>query len=141
MPQITLRFRGKKTLIGTFFERFSKSLLIRLIQHTSTGPGSRERDEDDGHRDVRYQLDTPKPPARRLSRSTMSLKISPEKSAKPPQFQFFPSTPKACLTVPMTPAADPSIPTGFSPQLYQAYTSNRATDFFFKQLDGKCTFM
>lgn len=55
----------------------------------------------------------------------------------PPKFQFVPSTPGACLAVPpMTPTGDPSIPTGFSPQLYQAYTSNKATDFFFKQLDG-----
>lgn len=41
----------------------------------------------------------------------------------------------------MTPAADPTIPNGFSPQLYQAYTSNRATDFFFKQLDGNYYFI
>jgi hypothetical protein len=80
----------------------------------------------------------PKPPARRLSRSTMSLKIAPDIPAKPPKFQFFPSSPTAmCMNMPMTPTADPTIPNGFSPQLYQAYTSNKATEFFFKQLEGK----
>ncbi|KAL5243304.1 hypothetical protein ACI65C_010714 [Semiaphis heraclei] len=83
------------------------------------------------------QLDVPKPPARRLSRSTMSLKIAPDIPPKPPKFQFFPSSPTSmCLPMPMTPITDPTIPNGFSPQLYQAYTSNKATDFFFKQLDG-----
>ncbi|XP_050423679.1 TWiK family of potassium channels protein 18-like isoform X2 [Adelges cooleyi] len=77
------------------------------------------------------QLDVPKPPARKLSRSAMSLKITPEVPSRP-GFQFFPATPG----IPMTPLSDPTIPTGFSPQLYQAYTSNRATDFFFKQLEG-----
>lgn len=84
------------------------------------------------------QLDVPKPPARRISRSTMSLKIAPDIPPKPPNFQFSPATPGVVmgLTIPMTPTIDPTIPNGFSPQLYQAYTSNKATDFFFKQLDG-----
>ncbi|XP_050522282.1 TWiK family of potassium channels protein 18-like isoform X3 [Daktulosphaira vitifoliae] len=77
------------------------------------------------------QLDVPKPPARKLSRSAMSLKITPDPLPRP-GFQFYPATPG----LPMTPITDPTIPTGFSPQLYQAYTSNKATDFFFKQLEG-----
>ncbi|XP_016656710.1 uncharacterized protein LOC107882620 [Acyrthosiphon pisum] len=98
-----------------------------------------QQQQDNEHRPAAdaQQLDIPKPPARRLSRSTMSLKIAPDIPPKPPKFQFFPSSPTAvCLTMPMTPIADPTIPNGFSPQLYQAYTSNKATDFFFKQLDG-----
>lgn len=99
-----------------------------------------QQGHDDEHRPAAdaQQLDVPKPPARRLSRSTMSLKIAPDIPPKPPKFHFFPASPTAtCLTMPMTPIADPAIPNGFSPQLYQAYTSNKATDFFFKQLDGK----
>ncbi|VVC31871.1 Hypothetical protein CINCED_3A008094 [Cinara cedri] len=107
------------------------------------GEGEKGRDqeklqmEDNEHRAAvinngQLQLDVPKPPARRLSRSTMSLKIEPDLPAKPPKFQFFPSSP----IMPMTPIIDSVIPNGFSPQLYQAYTSNKATDFFFKQLDG-----
>jgi len=99
-----------------------------------------QQEQDNEHRPAAdaQQLDVPKPPARRLSRSTMSLKIAPDIPPKPPKFQFFPSSPTPmCLTMPMTPIADPTIPNGFSPQLYQAYTSNKATDFFFKQLDGK----
>jgi len=99
-----------------------------------------QQEQDNEHRPAAdaQQLDVPKPPARRLSRSTMSLKIAPDIPAKPPKFQFFPSSPTAmCMNMPMTPTADPTIPNGFSPQLYQAYTSNKATDFFFKQLEGK----
>jgi len=99
-----------------------------------------EQEQDNERRPAAdaQQLDVPKPPARRLSRSTMSLKIAPDIPPKPPKFQFFPASPAdMCLTMPMTPTADPTIPNGFSPQLYQAYTSNKATDFFFKQLDGK----
>ncbi|XP_060838497.1 TWiK family of potassium channels protein 18-like isoform X1 [Rhopalosiphum padi] len=98
-----------------------------------------QQEQDNEHRPAAdaQQLDVPKPPARRLSRSTMSLKIAPDIPAKPPKFQFFPSSPTAmCMNMPMTPTADPTIPNGFSPQLYQAYTSNKATDFFFKQLEG-----
>lgn len=113
-----------------------------IINWTPFFAGSgREFRQDDGQRSEAeaLQLDVPKPPMRRLSRSTMSLKIAPDVPAKPPQLQFFPSTPTAAvgLTIPMTPTTDPTIPNGFSPQLYQAYTSNKATDFFFKQLDGK----
>jgi len=99
-----------------------------------------QQEQDNEHRAAvdAQQLDVPKPPARRLSRSTMSLKIAPDIPPKPPKFQFFPSSPTSmCLPMPMTPITDPTIPNGFSPQLYQAYTSNKATDFFFKQLDGK----
>jgi len=98
-----------------------------------------QQEQDNEHHTAAdaQQLDVPKPPARRLSRSTMSLKIAPDIPAKPPKFQFFPSSPTAmCMNMPMTPTADPTIPNGFSPQLYQAYTSNKATDFFFKQLEG-----
>lgn len=136
------RVSGLRDILKTNRGALCRSLIVDLSTGSLGGGGDdgaerRDGQLDGGGSDDGQQLNVPKAPLRRLSRSTMSLKIPPDIPEKPPHFQFFPPTPMAMgLNMPLTPTGDLNIPNGFSPQLYQAYTSNKATDFFFKQLDG-----